>query len=71
MHFLLILVTVFTDAFPIPPVHLYAYYSRLNFTMLRVAMLKDVRRQLSVWGVFKYSCQKLGQNFVKLVRVAV
>ena len=44
MHSLLILIIVFTKAFLDHPVLLYAYYSRFNFVMLGVAMLKDMRR---------------------------
>ena len=51
VHSLLILVIVFTDAFPAPPVQLYAYYSHFNFAMLGVAMLKDMPRQFYVRSV--------------------
>ena len=36
------MIFVFTKAFPAPPVLLYAYYSRFNFAMFAVAMLKDL-----------------------------
>ena len=60
---------VFTEAFPAPPVLIHAHYSRLNFDMLGVAMLKDVPWHF-VWQVFKNFCQKFGQLCVKITRVA-
>ena len=61
VHSLSIVIVVFTEAFPAPPVLIHAHYSRLNFAMLGVAMLKDVPRQFYVWGMFKNFCQKFGQ----------
>ena len=55
MHSLSILMTVFTEAFPAPPVLLYAY-SCLNLAMLGEAVHKDVLRECLVWGVFKNFC---------------
>ena len=71
MHSLSILIIAFTEAFPAPPVLLYAYYSRLNIAMLGVAMLKDVPREFCVWGVFKNICQKFGKLRIKLVEEAL
>ena len=71
MRSLSILIIVFTEAFPAPPVLLHTYYSRLNFTMLRDDMLKDVPRDFHVWGVFKNFCQKFSQLSIKMVRVAL
>ena len=62
-----ILVTVFMEAVP-APVLLYAYYSRFNFAMLRVAMLKDMPRKFYAWGVFKNFCQKFGQFCIEMVK---
>ena len=60
---------VFTEAFPDPPVLLYAYYSRLNLAMLGVAMLINMPRKFYVWGVFKNVYQKFGQPCGKIARV--
>ena len=71
VHSLSILINVFTEGFHDPPALLYAYYSRLNFAMLGIAMLKDVPRDFYAWGVFKNVCQKVGQLCGKMVRVAM
>ena len=62
VHFLSILIIGFTEGFPAPPVLLYAYYSRLNFTMLGEAILKDV---------FKKYWQQFGHLCITMVRVAL
>ena len=48
MHPLSSLIIVLMEAFPAPPVLLYAYYSRLKSAVLEVAMLKDVPREFNV-----------------------
>ena len=40
-----ILIIVFTEAFPYPPILICAHCSHLNFAMLKVTMLKEVHRQ--------------------------
>ena len=70
MHSSLILIIVFTEIFPAPPVLLYAYYSRLNFAMLGVDSLKDVPRQVCV-GRVQIFCKKFCQVCVKMIRAAL
>ena len=65
MHSLSILIIVLTKAVPAPPALIYAYCSRLNFAMLRVAMLKGVPGEFSVLGVFENFCRKFGQFCIK------
>ena len=65
INVLSILIIAFTEAFPAPPVLLYAYYSRPNFAMFGVAMLKDAPRELHIWKVFKNFSQKFGQLCIK------
>ena len=57
--------------FPAPPALLYAYHTHFSFTMLGVAMLKDVPRELYVCVVFKHFCQNFGQLCIKMVRIAL
>ena len=71
VHSSLILIIAFTEAFPAPPVPIHVHYSRLNFTMLGVAVLKNVPRQFYVWGVLNNACQKIGQLCIKMVKVAL
>ena len=59
------------EAFPAPPVLLYAYHTHFIFTMLGVAMLKDVPRELYVCVVFKHFCQNFCQLYIKKVRIAL
>ena len=59
------------EAFPAPPVLLYAYHAHFIFTMLGVAMLNDVPRKCYLSVVFKHFCQNFGQLCITMVRIAL
>ena len=59
------------EAFLAPPVLLYAYHTHFSFTMLGVAMLKDMPREFYACVVFKHFCQNFGQLCIKMVRIAL
>ena len=71
MYSLVLLIVVFTEAFPAPPILLYTYYSCLTFAMHGVTMLRDVPKQFFECGVFKNFCQKFGQVCETMVSVAL
>ena len=62
------------EAFPAPPVLLYAYHTHFIFTMFgvaMVAMLKDAPREFYDCVLFKHFCQNFGQLYIKKVRIAL
>ena len=71
MHSLSICFTVFTELFPAHPSLIKAQNSQLNFTMLRITVLRDVPKQLPLEGMLNNFCQKFYWLWLKKDREAL
>jgi len=53
------------EASPVPPASIHAHHSPFNFAIHGIAMLRDVHKQLYLWGVLKNFWHSLANSVKK------